>query len=206
METTENMEYKIIEKAKQLFVEKGFEDTNMSDIAIAVGINRTTLHYYFRTKDIMFQAVLGLLVQSFIPRIQTIIDQDSTFMQKLDQILNEYISLFEANPSLPKFMLGEVQRDVNHLLAVAQKEVDKDIISLMKNQLIKEMKEGKLKQVPIVEVISTFYSLLIFPFLAKNLITKLFFNGEQETYLFFLKRWKKNILQQMKALLERQII
>lgn len=45
-----NIENKIIETAQQLFVKNGFTDTNMSDIAAAVGINRPTLHYYFRTK------------------------------------------------------------------------------------------------------------------------------------------------------------
>ena len=49
-----NIENKIIETAQQLFVKNGFTDTNMSDIAAAVGINRPTLHYYFRTKDKMF--------------------------------------------------------------------------------------------------------------------------------------------------------
>ena len=39
-----NIENKIIETAQQLFVKNGFTDTNMSDIAAAVGINRPTLH------------------------------------------------------------------------------------------------------------------------------------------------------------------
>ena len=53
MGATENneLEYQIIETAKQLFIEKGFVETSMSDIAAKVGINRPTLHYYFRTKD-----------------------------------------------------------------------------------------------------------------------------------------------------------
>ena len=56
-EQTENIESRIIEAAKQEFIKKGFEQTSMSDIAAVVGINRPTLHYYFRTKDKMFQAV-----------------------------------------------------------------------------------------------------------------------------------------------------
>ena len=56
MGATENnhLEQRIIETAQQLFIEKGFTETSMSDIAHTVGINRTTLHYYFRTKDKMF--------------------------------------------------------------------------------------------------------------------------------------------------------
>ena len=48
-EQTENIESRIIEAAKQEFIKKGFEQTSMSDIAAVVGINRPTLHYYFRT-------------------------------------------------------------------------------------------------------------------------------------------------------------
>lgn len=52
MATTEynDLERQIIETAQQLFIEKGFAGTSMSDIAATVGINRPTLHYYFRTK------------------------------------------------------------------------------------------------------------------------------------------------------------
>lgn len=53
MATTEHsdLEQQIIKTAQQLFIEKGFVETSMSDIAATVGINRPTLHYYFRTKD-----------------------------------------------------------------------------------------------------------------------------------------------------------
>ena len=53
----EDVEKKIVEAAKELFIENGFAETSMSDIAAKVGINRPVLHYYFRTKDKMFQAV-----------------------------------------------------------------------------------------------------------------------------------------------------
>ncbi|MBP5590093.1 MAG: helix-turn-helix transcriptional regulator [Bacteroidales bacterium] len=38
------MEQKIVSAAKKLFLEKGYEETNMTDIAAEVGINRPTLH------------------------------------------------------------------------------------------------------------------------------------------------------------------
>lgn len=54
----EDLEKKIIEAAKELFIENGFAETSMSDIAAKVGINRPALHYYFRTKDKMFRPFL----------------------------------------------------------------------------------------------------------------------------------------------------
>ena len=44
MATTEHsdLEQQIIKTAQQLFIEKGFVETSMSDIAATVGINRPT--------------------------------------------------------------------------------------------------------------------------------------------------------------------
>ena len=45
MENNENLEDRIVDVAKDVFLENGFEMTSMSDIAAKVGINRPTLHY-----------------------------------------------------------------------------------------------------------------------------------------------------------------
>ena len=90
---TENIETRIIEAAKQEFIEKGFEQTSMSDIAAVVGINRPTLHYYFRTKDKMFQAVFASIVSNFLPHIDAIFSQDKPFEKKLEEIMLQLIFL-----------------------------------------------------------------------------------------------------------------
>lgn len=122
MATTEynDLERQIIETAQQLFIEKGFAGTSMSDIAATIGINRPTLHYYFRTKDKMFKAVFGSIVISLMPKIHDIIKLDIPFVDRMGMVLNEYIELFTKAPYLPKFICGEIQRDVNHLLEAAK--------------------------------------------------------------------------------------
>ena len=52
MESNENIEQRIHAAARKLFIEKGYLNTNMSDIAVEAGIKRPTLHYYFRTKSV----------------------------------------------------------------------------------------------------------------------------------------------------------
>lgn len=54
MGATENneLEYQIIETAKQLFIEKGFVETSMSDIAAKVGINRPTLLFQDKRQNV----------------------------------------------------------------------------------------------------------------------------------------------------------
>mgnify|MGYP000554928664 CR=1 FL=1 len=76
MENNENLEDRIVDVAKDVFLENGFEMTSMSDIAAKVGINRPTLHYYFRTKERMFRAVLAPIFETFMPKVQTLLAGD----------------------------------------------------------------------------------------------------------------------------------
>ena len=114
------MEEHIIGVARKLFTEKGYTNTNMSDIAATAGIKRSTLHYYFRTKDRLFQAIYGDIVRKIIPRIQTILTQDIPFFERMNDIIDEYIALFLSDPALPRFILGEIQRDMGHLVKISQ--------------------------------------------------------------------------------------
>lgn len=201
METQqENMETRIVEAAGQLFVQKGFEETSMSDIAAAAGINRTALHYYFRTKDKMFQAVFGDIVQEFLPRMQVIFMEDTPLIEKIERVLDTYFAIFRENPSLPKFILSEIQRDVDHLLAVGRKLNIDHYLRAIEQVLLAEMDEGRIRRMPMEFILVTFFSQLTFPFLAKNLVISLFHNTEEE-YQAFLELWKKQVVEHMRSLL-----
>lgn len=202
MATTEynDLERQIIETAQQLFIEKGFAGTSMSDIAATVGINRPTLHYYFRTKDKMFKAVFSSIVMSLMPKIHDIIQLDVSFVDRMGMILDEYIELFTKDPYLPKFICGEIQRDVNHLLEAAKELQFDAALSLVKDTLLKEMEAGKIKKVPLPMVFLTFYSLLTYPFLVRNLITTLFLDNEED-FTSFLQEWKQHIITELTNLL-----
>ena len=202
MGATENneLEYQIIETAKQLFIEKGFVETSMSDIAAKVGINRPTLHYYFRTKDRMFQAVFGSIVMSLLPKVQEIIQQELPFIDRVSLILDKYITLFTENPDMPKFICGEIQRDVNHLLDAAKEMQFEETFLIIKERLLMEMEAGRLKKVPIHTVVIPFYGLLTYPLITKNLITSIFLKDTTDFSVFMLE-WKQYILFHLMNLL-----
>ena len=89
------LESKIIKTARRLFIEKGFAETSMSDIALEAGINRPVLHYYFRTKERMFHAVFGQIVLSFLPRLSGIIQQkEKSLPERIGEIVDVYSQIF----------------------------------------------------------------------------------------------------------------
>ena len=197
----DNIEQTIINTAKQLFIEKGYTDTSMSDIASRAGINRSTLHYYFRTKDRMFQAVFGSIVSAFFPKATAIIlDSDTPYMERISKILDEYMDFLIKNPSLPKFVCEEINRDVDNLIDSARFIGLDRLMMQAKDTLVREMEAGNLNKVDPQIVFMTFYSMMLYPFLAKNMLITLFLDKE-ENFQPLMQKWKSHIISQMKMMI-----
>lgn len=62
-----------IEKATELFFEKGYDDTSVQDILSAVGkegtLSPSVFYYYFKSKDEIFEAVMREYVRQYIAQI-----------------------------------------------------------------------------------------------------------------------------------------
>ena len=197
----ELMEERILACAEKLFLERGFDGTNMSDIALSVGINRPTLHYYFRTKDKMFRAVLARIVLSFVPRVYDIVvNSEKPVAERISQVFDAYMAIFLAKPCLPLFMAREVQRDFDFLLRMLQQEqIDRYVRKIIR-ALEAEMDAGKLKKVPLRTLFYTFYGLMVFPFLSRRLTESLLL-AEGETFEEMLEEWKRQVVAQVCVLL-----
>lgn len=198
------MEEKIIEVAKALFIEKGYAETSMSEIAAKAGINRPGLHYYFRTKDKMFEAVFGDILLSIVPKIFDIISQkDMNIERRIEEMIDTYYALFIDNPKLPMFMMREINRDANLLIKTATQLNIHDKFRHSLDSIEQEMKEGKLKQVPIRFMFYNISSLLTIPFLTQDLTYSILLE-EGETFEDMLKEWKPYIIKQLLNLIENR--
>ena len=165
------LEEKIIAVAKDVFIERGFDGASMSDIAAKVGINRPTLHYYFRTKDKMFEAVFLSIVQSFIPKIQdAFIDDNKSFPEKITVVVDTYIEVAKKNPSIPMFVMREINRNATNFINIVKPMYMDKFLNEIGIKLLSAMEKGEIKQVPLRIVFNIFYGLLSFPFLSKDLM------------------------------------
>ncbi|MFI3295263.1 MAG: helix-turn-helix domain-containing protein, partial [Rikenellaceae bacterium] len=77
------VEKDIKEAALRVFISKGYESTSMSDIAKEVGIGRTALHYYFRTKLILFDAIICDFADLLLPNIAGIANREGSIIDKI---------------------------------------------------------------------------------------------------------------------------
>lgn len=192
------LEDKIIAVAKEVFIEKGFDGTSMSDIAAKVGINRPTLHYYYRTKDKMFQAVFLSIIQSFIPKIHDVfIDVNKPLSERINIVVNTYLEVLKSNPDLPMFVMREINRNAKDFIKVVKPIFMDKFLNQIKDYLLSAMEKGEMKQVPLRIVFNIFYGLMLFPFLSKDLI----FVESDKDFNDLIDEWKPYIIDQMMHLL-----
>lgn len=195
-------EEKIVEAAKVVFVKKGYAAATMSDIATEAGISRTALNYYYRTKENLFEAIFGQLVQTFLPQLEQVADTPLPFLEKIETITGHYINLLVENPLLPMFIVGEINRDATHLLDVVTKLKENDYtIYKIVTQINEEMEKGLLRKMPLIDVVTTFMGITVFPILARNLLNLLFEEGNNEKFFIYFCQRKKLIVEIMKNLL-----
>lgn len=197
-----DMETRIIEAAKQVFVRKGYEATTMSDVAKEVGIGRTALHYYYRTKEMLFDAIFDQLMGALLPNIGRIVDEKNPFLEKLPKIIDEYMSLLQANPSLPVFLIVELNRDPEHLFHCVMKDPARlQPLMRLRQQMEDEMDKGLLRKMPVEDAVSTLVSLVVFPMLIRNPLSAIFMNGDLTRFNEFIVNRKALIVEMMTRLL-----
>ena len=194
------MEQKIIEAAKATFLKKGFKDTNMSDIAAEVGLTRPAMHYYFRTKERLFQAVFGDILMSFLPKVSDIITSDLPLEEKIGSIADAYLAILKENPQLPMFLMKEAMRDfdgfVQMALGINISQAGNNVFSAIES----EMEAGKIRKVPVIEIFYTFYGLIAMPFLTMPIASHVF--GQAQIDELLNDRWRTHVVRHMMLLLE----
>jgi AcrR family transcriptional regulator len=75
---------KILQAAKRLFQAHGLHKVTMDDVAQAIGKGRSSLYYYYKSKDEIFDAVMGIEIAEMLTAIARAIDQAPTFEQKIN--------------------------------------------------------------------------------------------------------------------------
>lgn len=194
MDVKSQVEKEILEAAKLVFQEKGYRNTQMGDIAKLVGINRSNLHYYFRTKERLFQEVFSPIVELLVPKVCNIIDKDVPIYEKISKIIDEYILIFKENPYLPRFIVEESHRDLPHLLNAMRSLGLESFLDGIEKMLRTEIERGQLKQKSVSIFCTSFYTMITYPFVSKDIIYPLILNKDAEAFDSYLKEWKQIML------------
>lgn len=179
METKkDSTEDKILEAAKNVFVAKGMEGARMQEIADEAGINKALLHYYFRSKERLFEAIFVEIIKFAFPKITRIAQSEEPIINKIEQVIDAYIDLLIKHPFIPGFIIKELNRDPSGLFKMVVKfGLNPQVIF---DQIQLAMDRGEIIQMPPRHLAANIISMCIFPFAARPIISFVMFKDDKD--------------------------
>jgi AcrR family transcriptional regulator len=184
-------ETRILEAAKKMFIMNGLDGTSMQQIADEANINKSLLHYYFRNKEKLFNAVFIFAFQHFVPQINDVINSGESIEKKIEKLVDEYIELLTINKFIPAFILHEINRDPERVYKIMQNTgINPDVFI---RQIMQETNKGIIRPMDPRHLIVNILSLCIFPIAARPLLQRLLFNNDDIAYEHFIRERKKTV-------------
>ena len=101
-------EEKIFRAALEVFSEAGRSGARLQEIADRAGVNKALIHYYFRSKERLYEEVFVFIIRRYFKRIAEALEGDGSFEDLLRRFIDDYLTLLHENPALPIFLLREI--------------------------------------------------------------------------------------------------
>jgi TetR/AcrR family transcriptional regulator len=136
-----NTEEQILDAAKNVFQSKGMDGSRMQEIADKAGINKAMLHYYYRSKYLLFEAVFKNAFSLLAPQLNTILNDDSSLEDKIKNFTTDYTTFMMKHPYLPNFIIQELNRNEDFILKLKKTQDSLPLKSLKKKLQMKSSKE-----------------------------------------------------------------
>jgi AcrR family transcriptional regulator len=195
-EQDKTTEETIFDSAREEFIEKGFDGARMQEIAKKAGINKAMLHYYYRTKEKLFDAIFEKVFKSFLPGVFEVMQSEASLFHKIEAFVNAYLTLIYNNPHIPSFIIHELNRNPERLSAlfgtligsVREKAFGQFAVSIRK-----EVEKGNIVPIEPEHLVINILALCIFPVVASPIIKGVFFDNNKEEYKIFLEQRKVEV-------------
>jgi AcrR family transcriptional regulator len=162
----DSTEQKIFDAAHEVFVQKGMDGAKMQEIADRAGINKALLHYYYRSKDKLYEAVARAVIGRAAPMISQLIESDKPLEEKIRHFIEFYISIISKNPFIPLFIISEINKHPDHFFEkILPAELPKPQIFI--RQVEEEIAAGRIRAINPKHLVINIVSMCVFPFIAK---------------------------------------
>ena len=184
-------EEKILNAAKRVFENKGMAGARMQEIADEAKINKSLLHYYYRSKQLLFEAVFKAAFNQLAPKINKVFNTDETIFEKIKNFSDNYTAFMIKHPYLPNFILQELNRNPDFVKELISTKTFPRI-SKFQNQISDAVKKREIRHIESEQLFINILALNIFPFVGAPLL-KGFINATDKEYKAILERRKTDV-------------
>ena len=174
-------EQRILDAAHTVFLRRGTAGARMQDIARQAGVNQALLHYYFRSKDRLAEAVFRRAAQHLLPPVIRVLASDLPIEEKVARVVHHELDQLARAPYLPGYVLSELAHypdRVEQLVAVMTggrpDGIAPELLGALARQIDERVRAGTMRPIAPHDFVINLVSLCIFPFAARPLITTIF--------------------------------
>lgn len=167
-------EQHIIDTAMHVFFTEGRLHATTQDIADTAQVNRTLIHYYFKSRDQLFDTVFERARLESIRETQSLLCAALPFRNKIEQFVEVFLLRLQTYPFLEISMTASIQE------GIYLKDKPEAFMQQFITEVQQEMDKGTIQRSNPVHFIMNLFSLVVYPFIVKPLNQHLFGLNEQE--------------------------
>lgn len=194
--TKEEKKQCIIEAAKALFVENGFQNTSIRDIAKKAEINLSLVNYYFDSKEALFDLICTSIFEEVITHLNINIPSDNSACENIAVFVDTYTEELIKNHVMIGFVYRELSNNPEKFKAILMKDdKGRSFIFSFLSSIQRDTEKGLIKKIdqPFMLLINI-VSMCIFPFISQAIMQTML-NVEDEKFVNMMRERKHEVIE-----------
>jgi AcrR family transcriptional regulator len=171
-------EARILDAAHAVFVRRGTAGARMQEIAREARVNSALLHYYFRSKAKLSEAVFQRAAADLLPAVIAVLVSDREIEDKVEAVIEIELTRLLKAPYLPGYILSELAHHpertrqlVSSVTGMIPEDVGRGVLTTLRKQLTARVRAGALHAIEPEQFVINLLSLCIFPFAARPMVS-----------------------------------
>ena len=192
----QSKEQQILAAAEQEFLTRGYDGARTTSIAQTAGVTHAMLHYYFRTKEQLFERIVDEKFETMSHSMFAIMgDPSLPIVERIKGGIEAHFDFVAQNPLLPRFVINEIisRPERYDVLYKRVGAIIDNVYRGLQSEINRSAERGEIERVDIKMLFISIMSLNIFTFLAypfmEPLMGELMVNRER----FLAERKAENI-------------
>ena len=188
-------EQRILDAARSVFLRHGTAGARMQEIAEVAGVNKALLHYYFRSKARLAEAVFVDAARQLLPAVIEVLASPAEIEEKVERVVELELSHLSKAPFLPGYVISEMHHNpdrprqlIEAFTGLAAREVRLRVLRTISAQIDERVAEGTLRPIKAEQFVVNLLALCVFPFAARPMVMLLLDLDEQGFQRFIERR------------------
>ena len=189
-------ESRILQAAEEEFLLKGLEGARTTAIAERAGVTHAMLHYYFRTKNMLFERIIEEKMRNAGNIMQAaFVLGDMPLMERVKRGVEQHFDFIAANPNLPRFVIQEIYShpERHEIMRSQVLTITKDWLCDLQRHIDESAATKATEWIDARMLLLDIVSLNLFAFIGYPFVSLMFDGLVTDKKVFFEKRKAENV-------------